>query len=166
MTEQAQPLGPARVLDVSNRQKQFKSFSCGRKGRPWEVAVNHWAELVYRGKLGAPQTVFAVEDAIGKGLGMISLKPRELEIDGSIVLDLPHVWMFGVDRLHHGRGIGSRLLEALLENVDQDRASAQYVWAYVHPDNEASHSLFQKYGFTRREPAAEGHDAIRLLKRY
>ena len=29
-----------------------------------------------------------------------------------------------------------------------------------------SHGLFEKYGFTKREPAADGNDTIRLLQRY
>jgi ribosomal protein S18 acetylase RimI-like enzyme len=66
----------------------------------------------------------------------------------------------------HGNGVGSKLLEALLTEVDRNHGSSQYVWAYVHPDNEPSQGLFEKYGFTRREPATEDADTIRLLQRY
>jgi ribosomal protein S18 acetylase RimI-like enzyme len=74
--------------------------------------------------------------------------------------------MLGVDRRWHGNGVGGKLLEALLAEVDKNHGASQYVWAYVHPDNEASHGLFEKYGFTKRDPATEGADTIRLLQRY
>jgi ribosomal protein S18 acetylase RimI-like enzyme len=113
------------------------------------------------------QTIFAIEDARLTGIGVISLKLEPLEVEpGKLLLGVPHVWMLGVDRRWHGNGVGSKLLEALLAEVDENHRASRYVWAYVHPDNEPSHGLFEKYGFTKREPATEGHDAIRLLERY
>ena len=43
--------------------------------------------------------------------------------------------------------------------------SAFPVWAYIHPDNTESHALFNKHDFELQDPAEEGHDAIRILRR-
>jgi ribosomal protein S18 acetylase RimI-like enzyme len=164
----AEPLRAPNRLDRTERQKQFKSFSCGRRGRHWEVEVNGWAKRVYHARTTEPQTILAVEDAIGRGLGLVSLKPRALEVEeGRIVDGLPYIFALGVDRRYHGKGVGSKLLQAVLDEVQSNwQPVPAYIWAYVHPDNEESHALFEKYGFALRDPVADGHDAIRLLQRY
>lgn len=57
--------------------------------------------------------------------------------------DTVFVWQIGVDPKHSGKGVGSRLLEQLFNQV---RAKGvQYVEATITPSNEASQALFEKF---------------------
>ncbi|WP_440896896.1 diaminobutyrate acetyltransferase [Amphibacillus sp. Q70] len=57
--------------------------------------------------------------------------------------DTVFVWQIGVDPQHSGKGIGSRLLEQLF---DQVRAKGiKYIEATITPHNKASQALFESF---------------------
>jgi [ribosomal protein S18]-alanine N-acetyltransferase len=57
------------------------------------------------------------------------------------------VMTIGVARAHQGRGVGTRLLAALLDRARQDRAAS--VLLEVRVDNEPALALYERFGFTR-----------------
>lgn len=54
-----------------------------------------------------------------------------------------------VDQAWRGRGIGTRLFQLLLAEVDRDGAAACYLT--VDPTNVAALKLYEKWGFTERQ---------------
>lgn len=172
MAELVEPLQPARVLDTSREHPELAAFSCGRKGNGWEKAVNDWAGRACRGQTTEPQFVLALEDASGALVGLSSVKPRALQplLYVKPMLDLPYIHMIGTDHHYHGKRLkdgsspGDALLIATLEHIREAAGGVllPYVWAFVHPKNDASHKLFDRHGFGELSPAGKG-DAIRIL---
>lgn len=56
--------------------------------------------------------------------------------------DTVFIWQIGVDPDHSGKGIGSQLLDQLLDQVKE--TDIQYVEATITPSNKASQALFEK----------------------
>ena len=54
-----------------------------------------------------------------------------------------------VEKAHRGRGIGSRLFERLLAEVDRRSGAACFLT--VDPANDAALRLYEKWGFTERK---------------
>jgi ribosomal protein S18 acetylase RimI-like enzyme len=171
MAELAEPLRPARILDTSKKHKELRGFSCGRKGRVWEDAVNGWVGRVCRAETTEPQLVLMLEDANGQVVGLSSVKPRALQplLYVKPLLDLPYIHMIGTDHRHHGKRLkdesspGDALLTATLEHIREASGGGllPHVWAFVHPKNDASHKLFERHRFGELSPAGKG-DAIRV----
>lgn len=159
MAEIVEPLRPARVLHRPKKFPPLRSFSCGRKGSSWEKSVNDWARELYLGKEREAQTVVVIEDAAGKLIAMGSFRPEPLPVRIRIskpIVNARCVHMLGVDRLYRGARLadGSRPGDILLQGViDQIRVACDdrvpYVWALVNPENEHSHALFTRHGFSQ-----------------
>ncbi|SFF01995.1 diaminobutyrate acetyltransferase [Alteribacillus iranensis] len=60
--------------------------------------------------------------------------------------DTVFVWQIGVDESQRGKGMGSRLLNALVERTKS--ADVKYLEATVTPSNAASQALFKKLART------------------
>ena len=58
---------------------------------------------------------------------------------------LIYIMTIGVDNKYHGNGIGSKLIQTIIEN----NYKALPIWCYIHNDNIASKRLFNKFSFTQ-----------------
>ncbi|CAL9556407.1 GNAT family N-acetyltransferase [Streptomyces sp. enrichment culture] len=54
-----------------------------------------------------------------------------------------YLWMIGVDPAHQGRGLGTALVEHVLERCDRDGLPA-----YLEASNARSRALYERLGFT------------------
>ena len=91
-----------------------------------------WAEYF------AASSIVAVDTTVGDGTGVVGF------IIGFVPPgrdDVVFVWQIGVATTHRKRGIGDRMLEALVVN-----SGARYVEATVTPDNVASRTMFRRFG--------------------
>lgn len=166
MAEIVEPLRPVRVLHRPKKFPALRSFSCGRKGSSWEKSVNDWARELYLGKEREAQTVVVVEDAAGRLIGIGSFRPEALPVRIRIskpIVNAQCVHMLGIDRLYRGARLadGLRPGDILLQGVlDQIKVACDermpYVWALVNPDNEPSHDLFSRHGFSQLPHSGEG----------
>jgi ribosomal protein S18 acetylase RimI-like enzyme len=169
MAELVEPLRPTRVLDNWTRREPIRGFSCGAKGRSWEVAVNEWAQRVASDRLGEQQSVILLEDGDGKLVGLGSYKPKAvLSPLHRQPLITAYVHMIGTDyryhrqRLHDGSSAGDALLGGMLEHVRVTWGGVMpYMTALVNPRNAPSHSMFDRHGFGEIAPTGRG-DALRI----
>ena len=76
----------------------------------------------------------------GEIVGSIAIDGIGIESEGM------HLRWFIVDPVHHGKGIGSRLLETAIDFCRQKSAKRIYLWTVSGLD--ASRHLYEKYGFT------------------
>jgi RimJ/RimL family protein N-acetyltransferase len=162
VNDMAEPLRPARVLAQPKRWGPLKSFSCGRKGMPWETMVNVWVKDLFRG-IEADQTVVVLEDANRRLIGICSFMPQPV-VGGTFVgKDAHRVHMLGIDRLYQGKRLsdGSRASDILLQGaLEQIRivggGRMPCVSALVAPENHRSHALFERHGFRQVRHVGEG----------
>lgn len=101
--------------------------------------------------LWLPPNVSADSDAMGATFEQ-SVAPEQ-HLDLFAVIDQmsaahphdPHWYLpwFGVDPLHQGRGVGSRLMEHCLRIVDGDRLPA-----FLESPNPRNLSFYERHGFT------------------
>jgi [ribosomal protein S18]-alanine N-acetyltransferase len=80
-----------------------------------------------------------------------------------VVADEMHLLNLAVDPGQRGRGLGRRLLDAMIEHGVQ--AGARSVWLEVRPSNSAARALYRQAGFQeagrrRRYYRETGEDAI------
>ncbi|MGI5127434.1 ribosomal protein S18-alanine N-acetyltransferase [Pseudonocardia sp. CA-107938] len=113
-----------------------------------------WTAPAFVSELRAGRTYYAARDGdalIGyAGIGFVAGPPEaEAEIHN-----------LGVDPDHQGRGVGRRLLRALLAVADD---AAAVVYLEVHTENEPAIKLYESEGFavvgTRRRYYRNGADA-------
>lgn len=157
----------ARLLDWRSRHRQLRLFSCGRRGRPWETTVNHWVEGVYRGRAIEAQRIIALEDPSGATLGLVSLKPRSLQLPGrgEVLERVPYIHMLAVDRRHQRRGVGSELVVTALAEVAREwpEGPRRPAWTLVHPRNGPARTLLERHGFRALPRGGERDDLVMVL---
>jgi ribosomal protein S18 acetylase RimI-like enzyme len=164
MAEIAEPLRSARILAKPKKFPPLRSFSCGRKGQPWEKMVNEWARGLYLGTETSSQTVVVLEDAHGKLVGVCSFMRESLPVRaGGLIGTAYCIHMIGIDRLYRGKRLedGSRLGDVLLDGaLEHIRMNSDgrtpHIWSLVSPENHRSRALFDRHGFDEWRYSGEG----------
>ena len=119
-----------------------------------------WSEAAVRQELDAPaRTYLLALDGAEPGGGTVTAPPAKSSPSSTELPPLAgyagfwydgddaEVMTIGVDRAHQGRGLGTRLMEGL---VDRARAQgARRVLLEVRVDNGPALALYQRLGFTR-----------------
>jgi ribosomal-protein-alanine N-acetyltransferase len=104
-------------------------------------AAEAWSETMYWAELAQRDTRYylVVDDASGGGVsaycGLCTYVPHEA-----------YVQTIGVAPAAQGRGLGTQLLVAMIEEAD--RRGCAHVDLEVRADNEAAHRLYLRHGFT------------------
>ena len=130
MTEQAE-LKPLRHRDIRRCVEIEKELFPGDS--PWNASAFR-AELdsgAYY--LGA----FTMSGLVGYAGLAVAGRPDEFEAS---------LHTIGVDPRHQGNGVGTLLLEAILDRADELRAP---VFLEVRTDNAVALALYEKYGFSK-----------------
>lgn len=120
----------ARLLEWRNEPEVVR-FSIS--GRPVD-ALEHASWLAARLERSAPRLWIAEEAA--DAVGQVRV---DLEGDAGTV-------SISVSPAHRGRGVGSRMLRALMVEMEQD-AEVRILLALVHPENTTSLRAFGRVGF-------------------
>ena len=124
-----------------------------------EVVPAHYAPLI--GAVAAQAQVsrwwdpVSIDAAVAAGLVVVA------EADGQVVglgqrgrMDGEHViWKLYLDPAHRGRGVGPRLLRALVEQLPAD---AERVWIEHVAANERAGAFYEREGFTVDRVEASG----------
>jgi hypothetical protein len=137
---------------------RLKDFSTGDRTE-WECAVNDLVLELYEDGLARYPRIrmLAMTDGSGETLGLCAWRPKKLEPTTGPYEEPPYVHLIGVSerfrRPHEDDGapsIGSALLvQALKEiRIQWNTSVMPDVWALVHRDNDESHQLFARHGFS------------------
>lgn len=95
------------------------------------------------GLAASVHAVTAVEDPTGETVGMARLLG-----DGAMVFQVSDVV---VHPDHQGRGLGTRLTEALLDHVEETAPAGAEVNLFADVDG-----FYERFGFTETRPASKG----------
>ena len=97
-----------------------------------------WTETGYFTYLLRNDAMFLVAEEEGKILGYCGVL---------LMLDEGDITNVSVKKEEQNKGIGSKLLEALIEKTSKEGVSVLHL--EVRPSNEAAVALYEKFGFTR-----------------
>jgi UDP-2,4-diacetamido-2,4,6-trideoxy-beta-L-altropyranose hydrolase len=120
----------ARLLEWRNEPEAVRFSS---SGRPVD-ASEHAKWLAAR--LAGPGSRLWVAEEAGEPVGQVRV---DLDRDAGTV-------SISVSPAHRGRGVGSRMLQALIVEMEQD-AEVRNLLALVHSENIASLRAFERVGF-------------------
>jgi hypothetical protein len=171
MPEIAEPLRPVRVLAKPKGYPPLGSFSCGRKGRPWERSVNNWARSLYQGREAKSQMIVVLECSDGKLVGLCSFLPHQIRghpgamrtADSQRIHMLGIAWSYQGKRLEDGSRLSDILLGGAIEQIEVTCGGRMpYVSALISPKNGRSRALFVRHGF--RELPYTGKGEIRYIR--
>jgi hypothetical protein len=168
MSELAEPLRPARVVEDPTAYEQLADFSCGAGDAAWESHVDRVVGRLYKGE-AIPQTLVVLEDADGRLVGVCSFWLGDLmaPLFRTPIRDAPYINVIGVDRRFHGARLadgshpGDVLLRGALAAI-HGLHGYRHVFALVAPENARAHALFARHGFGEVSPLKEGRQALRI----
>jgi hypothetical protein len=168
MTDLTEPLTPVRAIEDPTHYGPLARFSCGSGEQPWERHVDRVALRLARGE-AIPQTLLAVEDAVGELVGLCSfwLGNLLMPMYREPINDAPYINIIGVDARFQGRRLtdGSRAADALLDGALEwirNLHGAVHVFALVAPENSRGHALFARHAFGEISPMNAGRQALRV----
>jgi ribosomal protein S18 acetylase RimI-like enzyme len=100
---------------------------------------------IMRGSLADPAvtTLVMVEDD-GALAAYAQLRPGRPDQAGEMVEPL-ELWRFYVDKVHHGRGIAHRMMDAVIEAARARDAAT--LWLGVWEHNTRAQTFYRKFGF-------------------
>lgn len=92
--------------------------------------------------------MFAVAEADGKVVGVLSYMYRHVEVSGRVTKDTIFIDAMAVDENYRGKGIGHQLFDfvkALVKEKDLDGIELQ-----VNARNTLAKKMYESYGFTEK----------------
>lgn len=125
-------------LKVQKNQEQFVA------GNSYSIAQGTYNELSWM------RAIYAGDQPVG--FVMLELDQVKAEY---------YLWRYMIDKMHQGRGYGSRALELVIESVREQPDATQLLLSYV-PGEGSPAPFYKKLGFIETGEVDDGENIMKL----